>query len=622
MESFRQVIRGWLGKLLLVLFLTPLALVGIEGYFSGGQSADVAKTVNGQDISKKDLEVQTKNYKDQYLSMVQGDESLLNQSFIQDAALDGLVSRALLVQQAEKLGISLSDSQIEQMIAQQPNFQEGGKFSNTLYENYLRSIGMTSNALIANLRQDHSLKMLMSTITDHSLVNKIDIQQISNLQAERRNLFLSSIKLDDYKKNVTVSNQEIADYYAKHKNEFKQTASVDVDYVVLSAAMLANPNATVTATELEQAYKAFVEKSNKDAKREVKHILITTDARSAADAEKLANEIYAKIQGGMTFEQAVTQYSEDPSSKSSGGIIASYIAGAFGESFDNAVNSLNNDQLSKPVKTQFGYHLIESKKISDAIPTFEAKKAELTTEVMKSKVANIYSDTVNTLNEQVVNDDALDGIPQEVKVAKIESANGVKLSTQNPVLADPSVKIKLFNDDVKNGDRNASSNIQLANGDTVWIKVRNYHEAGAIPLAKATDKVKAKLIEKKAYEAAKAKVANVINEFKTQPSQQVLSKNTLSFEHAGIFTRSQGLKREVERAAFSVPTPKAGMWSVTTAQFPNELVIVAVAEVIKAPIDSLSPAQVQELTKLYQQLRGQQVLADYTEYLKSDAKIK
>lgn len=622
MESFRQVIRGWLGKLLLVLFLTPLALVGIEGYFSGGQSADVAKTVNGQDISKKDLEAQTKNYKDQYLSMVQGDESLLNQSFIQDAALDGLVSRALLVQQAEKLGISLSDSQIEQMIAQQPNFQEGGKFSNTLYENYLRSIGMTSNALIANLRQDHSLKMLMSTITDHSLVNKIDIQQISNLQAERRNLFLSSIKLDDYKKNVTVSNQEIADYYAKHKNEFKQTASVDVDYVVLSAAMLANPNATVTATELEQAYKAFVEKSNKDAKREVKHILITTDARSATDAEKLANEIYAKIQGGMTFEQAVTQYSEDPSSKSSGGIIASYIAGAFGESFDNAVNSLNNDQLSKPVKTQFGYHLIESKKISDAIPTFEAKKAELTTEVMKSKVANVYSDTVNTLNEQVVNDDALDGIPQEVKVAKIESANGVKLSTQNPVLADPSVKIKLFNDDVKNGDRNASSNIQLANGDTVWIKVRNYHEAGAIPLAKATDKVKAKLIEKKAYEAAKAKVANVINEFKTQPSQQVLSKNTLSFEHAGIFTRSQGLKREVERAAFSVPTPKAGMWSVTTAQFPNELVIVAVAEVIKAPIDSLSPAQVQELTKLYQQLRGQQVLADYTEYLKSGAKIK
>ena len=109
MESFRKVIRGWLGKVLLVLFLTPLALVGIEGYFSGGNKADVAKTVNGQEISKKDLEAQTKGLKDQYLTMVNGDESLLNNSFIQNTALDSLIARTLLVQKAEKLGIGLMD---------------------------------------------------------------------------------------------------------------------------------------------------------------------------------------------------------------------------------------------------------------------------------------------------------------------------------------------------------------------------------------------------------------------------------------------------------------------------------------------------------------------------------
>ena len=124
MESFRKVIRGWLGKVLLILFLTPLALVGIEGYFSGGNNADVAKTVNGQAISKKDLEAQTKSFKDQYLSMVNGDESLLNQAFIQESALDSLVSRALLVQQAEKLGMSLSDAQLEQMIANNQVFKK------------------------------------------------------------------------------------------------------------------------------------------------------------------------------------------------------------------------------------------------------------------------------------------------------------------------------------------------------------------------------------------------------------------------------------------------------------------------------------------------------------------
>ena len=56
MESFRKVIKGWLGKVLLVLFLTPLALVGIEGYFSGGGSKDSVQSINGQDISQKELE--------------------------------------------------------------------------------------------------------------------------------------------------------------------------------------------------------------------------------------------------------------------------------------------------------------------------------------------------------------------------------------------------------------------------------------------------------------------------------------------------------------------------------------------------------------------------------------
>src|SRR5690606_6054892 len=100
MESFRKVIKGWLGKVLLVLFLTPLALVGIEGYFSGGNK-DTAKTVNGTEISKNELESLTKTFKQQYLAYANGDETLLNQAFIENKAMDTLVARTVLLQQAE-----------------------------------------------------------------------------------------------------------------------------------------------------------------------------------------------------------------------------------------------------------------------------------------------------------------------------------------------------------------------------------------------------------------------------------------------------------------------------------------------------------------------------------------
>ncbi|ENW92527.1 SurA N-terminal domain-containing protein [Acinetobacter dispersus] len=623
MESFRTLIKGWLGKVLLVLFLTPLALVGIEGYFSGSNKADVAKSVNGQDISNKELESATKNYKDQYLSLVKGDESLLNLPVIQEKALDALVARSLLQQQAEKLGLTLSDVQLEQMLAQQPSFQENGQFSQKLYENYLRSVGMTNQALIASLRQDHALKMISTSLMDYALVSKSDVQQLANLQTEQRTLHLASIKLDDYKKGVTASNQEITDYYNKHKNEFKQVASVDVDYVVLTPALLPKTNLAVTEADLQQAYTAFVDEQKKAIKRQVKHILITTDARDDAAAQKLANDVYAKIQAGMTFADAAAQFSDDPTSKTQGGLVDAYAPGAFSADFDNAVNALKNGEISKPVKTQYGYHIIEAESPMVKLPSFESEKARLTAEVEKSKAANLFSDTVNNLNEMVVGSDSLDVVAQEVKGARIESANDVTLTTDNPYLSDLSVKAKLFNDDVKNGDRNASSNIQLANGDTVWIKVRNYHAAGVKPLEQATAEVKAKVIEAKAYKAAQAKIATILADFKTQPAAQVVAKSQVTFENAGTFARSQGLKRPIERAAFSIPAPsKEGLWSATTAKLPNELVIVAVSNVNSSVASTLPAEQLQELNKLYQQFRGQQVLEDYTEYLKSQAKIK
>ncbi len=622
MESFRKVIKGWLGKVLLILFLTPLALVGIEGYFSSGKSKDAAKTVNGQEISNKELDNATKSYSQQYLSYVNGDETLLNQSFIKEKALESLIARNLLLQQAEKLGISLSDAQIEQMIAQQPSLQENGKFSEALYANYLKSVGLTSQALIENLRQDHALKMMTSTFMDYALVSKVDIQQIANLQTEQRTIHLASIKLDDYKKGIQVSQQEITDYYNKHKNQFRQVASVDVDFVVLSPSNLPAANVQISDAELQQAYAKFVEAEKAKVQPQVKHILIAADSRSDAEAKKLADEVSAKIKAGMSFAEAAQKYSDDTASKGNGGVIAAYEKGFFGNAFDSAVAALKSGQISAPVKTQYGYHIISAEAPAVKLPAFEMEKPRLITEVQKAKSANAFSDTVNNLNEMVVGSDALDTVAQEVKGVQVQSVKGLTLSMQHPVLSEANVKAKLFNEDVKNGDRNASSNIQLANGDVVWVKVRDYHAAGEQSLAEANARVKAKIIEVKAAAAAKAKIQKALDEFKTQPAATVVSKNQLSFEDAGVFTRSQGLKRQIERVAFSVPAPKAGMWSVSTASLPNEFVVVAISNVNKTAANALTPEQLTELTKLYQQLRGQQELDDYTQYLKSQAKIK
>ena len=621
MESFRKVIKGWLGKVLLILFLTPLALVGIEGYFSGG-SKDTATTVNGTDISKKEVEQLTSSLKEQYLAYANGDETLLNQNFINNKALDTLISRQLLLQQADKLGISLSDQQLVHMIQQQPSFQQNGQFSEALFSNYLKSIGMTNRDFIENLRKDHALKMLSSTFMDYALVSKMDIKQIADLQTEQRTLQLASIKLDDYKRGIKVTDAEVAAYYKKHSSMFKQVTSVDVDYVVLSPANVKGASTEVSDAEIQQAYNEFVQKEQQAAQPAVKHILITVDGRTEAEAKKLVEEVAAKIKAGTSFADAATQYSEDPASKAKGGEIAVYQKGVFGDAFDQTVASLKAGQVSAPVKTDYGYHLIETASTAVQVPSLETEKARLAEEILKTKNANVFSDTINRINDMVVSSDALDVISQEVKDAKIQSVSGLTLSSIHPVLSDANVKVKLFNDDVKNGERNVSSNIQLANGDVIWVKVRNYHPAGVQTLAEAKAKVTAKLIEQKAVEAAKAKIQNTLNEFKLKPAASV-NKTGLNFVATGTFTRADGmLKREIQRAAFSLVAPKEGFWSVTTANLPNELVVVAVTNVNKTTSSALTDDQLAELSKLYQQLRGQQEFDDYTRYLKEQAKIK
>ena len=114
-----------------------------------------------------------------------------------------------------------------------------------------------------------------------------------------------------------------------------------------------------------------------------------------------------------------------------------------------AVDSLKSAQVSAPVKTQYGYHLIETEAPSIKLPSFETEKSRLLAELQKNKSANAFSDTVNGLNEMVVGSDALDVVAQEVKGVTVQSIKGMTLATQHPVLSDANVKVKLFNDDVK-----------------------------------------------------------------------------------------------------------------------------------------------------------------------------
>lgn len=622
MEAFRTLIRGWLGKVLLVLFLTPLALVGIEGYFAGGNE-EVAVQVNDQEITKAELDNWIKSQRDQYLQGVGGDETLLNNEVIEAQVYDAAIVRALLIQQAEKLGLTLSDEQLGALLRQQQAFQQDGQFSQQLLDNYLANSRSTINQLLTNFRQQTALSLMTQSLISTSLHSAKDTENLIKMISQERTTHLAEIPLANFAQDFVASNAAVKTYYDKNIADYNRPANLDVQYVVLDKSEFEN-RAEVTEQDLQQAYQAYSANLAKDADREISHILITTDNRGDEEAAKFAQRIQAELKSGETFEALVQKYSEDPVSKESNGQVEGYTVGAFGDAFDQAVLALKqNGQISAPIKTEFGYHIIRLDQLSGVtVPAFASIRDELMSDAKAKKVENMYQDAIGQANETALETDSLEAIAEEYKVS-IQAARNVQANNNDIILSDAQVKQKLFSEQIAEGDRNVSTATSTADGKTVWFKVSDYRVERPLTLEEAKADIQAKLKRAEQVKQAEASVKQLLADFKSKPATEALASSDVSFTDLGPVPRFSGLLPEdLEKVAYSVPVPtKDGFWSANTANVGDFLFVVAVSDVGQNPAFNLTDEQKAQVVNRFDP-RGQNELNDYIEYLRSQAKIE
>ncbi len=622
MEAFRTLIRGWLGKVLLVLFLTPLALVGIEGYFAGG-NAEVAVQVNDQEITKAELDNWIKSQKDQYLQGVGGDETMLNNEVIEAQVYDAAIVRALLIQQAEKLGLTLSDEQLGALLRQQQAFQQDGQFSQQLLDNYLANSRSTINQLLTNFRQQTALSLMTQSLISTSLHSAKDTENLIKMISQERTTHLAEIPLANFAQDFVASNAAVKTYYDKNIADYNRPANLDVQYVVLDKSEFEN-RAEVTEQDLQQAYQAYSANLAKDVDREISHILITTDNRSDEEAAKLAQKIQAELKSGETFEALVQKYSEDPVSKESNGQVEGYTVGAFGDAFDQAVLALKqNGQISAPIKTEFGYHIIRLDQLSGVtVPAFASVRDELMSDAKAKKVENMYQDAIGQANETALETDSLEAIAEQYKVS-IQAARNVQANNNDIILSDAQVKQKLFSEQIAEGDRNVSTATSTADGKTVWFKVSDYRVERPLTLEEAKADIQAKLKRAEQVKQAEASVKQLLADFKSKPATEALASSDVSFTDLGPVPRFSGLLPEdLEKVAYSVPVPtKDGFWSAKTANVGDFLFVVAVSDVGQNPAFNLTDEQKAQVVNRFDP-RGQNELNDYIEYLRSQAKVE
>lgn len=286
MDKLRDFLKSWPGRILLILCLSPLALLGVESYFGGGVDPNQIAQVGEASVGLSEYQTAVNNRRSEILEQVD-DASLLNEDVLHEQVLKGLIDRTLLEQQAGKLGMTVSDDTINRLLREEEIFKDAdGNFSNDQFANFLRQRGMTKNQLFAEFRNQLSLDQLNASIVGTAIYPMQAVSQLIDLQLESRNVWVHRFDWQDYADQVKLSKNDIQAYYDANKDTLKSAAMVNLAYIQLSPQTIKVDD--VTTEELQQQYEAYKQGLAADDERRVSQILLTgDDAKARADKVKL-----------------------------------------------------------------------------------------------------------------------------------------------------------------------------------------------------------------------------------------------------------------------------------------------------------------------------------------------
>lgn len=625
MEAFRTLIKGWVGKVLLVIFLVPFALVGMEGLFSLGSTSDIAATVNKKDVFNSELEQAINQRRQQLLPQVGNDEAKIDSVVLRQQVLDGLVERAMLLQKANSLGFQINDLQAAALIRKEPSFQVDGQFSEAQFQNFLRMTGQDSKRLLQDIQSQMAVQQFAGGITSSGITSKTEIEQIIILQDEQRTVHVAQLPLSKYLSQVSVTPEDIQQYYDAHKATLKMAENIDLQYVSLSNNQFAS-QVNVTEDDLKAQYDIATQALQSNIERRAQHILISVDDKTTADAAlKKSNELIDRINKGEAFDQLATEFSQDPGSAAKGGDLGFAAKGVYVPEFEESLDSLAINQVSAPIKTQFGYHIIKLlEKRSPELPTLDSMRTELTEQAKASKTAELYNDAINQLNDLAVDASAISELAKPYQLVVQSQA---QLTRQNGTgdLANPELVKIAFSEEVVL-DHGVSSGIAVDPTRTIWLKANAHRPERLQTLAEASSFIKLTLEEQKAMSLAMQEATKIVDDMNkgTAPAA-VQATYSIEFTDFGQLNRQTGLpNKKAQTAAFALKQPDEGQWRAAAVEGEQGagVSIVAVSDIKAGQLDSMPEDQRKQMTTMLASMRGQQDLRDYTEYLKQHAKIK
>jgi len=558
LRFMRQQAGNWLIKVLLGAIVIVFIFWGV-GSFRAQRGGRVA-LVNGDQITLDD-------YREAYNNLIEQlrerfgnnlNEDMIKMLQVKKQALNQLIDKKLLVQEARRFKFRVSDKELADTIMKIGAFQRAGVFDNRLYQNVLGRLRMTPEEFEIAQRGAMLIERLKVLITSSAKVSDQEVREWFNWANALVNIDFVRFDPDKYK-DIKASGEEIKAFFEKYKENYKTDAMVKVRYLHFDPDRYRS-KVSISDEELQDYFDENREEYNTPKTVEARHILLKVDQNAGPEdvekARKRALDIVKMAREGKDFPELAKKYSEGPT-RDRGGYLGTFKREAMVRPFADKAFSMKADEISEPVRTRFGWHIIKVEKVNEAsvLSSDEAKK-KIQKKLTENKAKNVAYDEAEAVSDVSFEGDDL------LKSAKEQN---LKILTTDFFTKKGPEK------GIKNRAKFASAAFDLAvmeisdiqefeNGYYILQVIEKIPEK--IPeLKKVKEKVRVDLIQEKQEAKAKKDADTYLSALKSGKSMTTESKHfNLTLTTTGFFKRNDsipkiGFEREVSKAAFQL-TPE------------------------------------------------------------------
>ena len=474
LEIIREHSQGWLAKLILILITVPFALFGIDAYLkNAGDGASVAK-VDGASVSVQEYRNAMQSLRDRLQKEGSKDLAALDSPEVKQSVLDRLINTRLLNAEVVHGKFKISNEQLTQFITSLPEFQQGGKFSQEVYDKLLAQNQMTPSQFENKMRNELLVQQVRDGIPGLAFSTPAVEEAALKVEHQQREVTIAEIKSADFISQVKVDPAEVQAYYDKHIDKFKVPEQVKLEFVMLSANTLI-PQMQVSDEESKKFYAENASKFQSGEQRRASHILIGFGAsptpESKAEAKKKAEQVLAEVKKNPTkFAELAKKYSQDPGSGEKGGDLGLFARGAMVKPFEDAAYSMKVGDLSGLVESQFGYHIIKLTEIAGQGQGYDALKPQIRAELMYQKALAKFSEQAENFSSTVYEQSgslqpAADAFHVPVqKTEWLSFADGAKFFKNDKLMT------LVFTDEVLKDKRNTEA-VEVSNNTLVAARV-------------------------------------------------------------------------------------------------------------------------------------------------------